>query len=32
MNLEMNSDVRYEGQQEVLEYDLVATADERAQT
>ena len=32
MNLEMNSDVRYEGRQEVLEYDLVATADERAQT
>ena len=32
MNLEMNSDVKYEGRQEVLEYDLVATADERAQS
>ena len=32
MNLGMNSDVRYEGRQEVLEYDLVATADERAQS
>ena len=32
MNLEMNSDVKYEGRQEVLEYDLVAAADERAQS
>ncbi|KAF8577934.1 hypothetical protein K439DRAFT_1363574, partial [Ramaria rubella] len=32
MNLEMNSDVEYEGRQEVLLYDLVATADERAQS
>jgi protein CSF1 len=32
MNLEMNSDVKYEGRQEVLEYDLVATADDQAQS
>ena len=29
INLEMNSDIEYEGSQEVLMYDLVATANER---
>jgi hypothetical protein len=32
MNLEMNSDAEYEGRQEILHYDLVATPDEYVQS
>lgn len=32
MNLEMNSDVEYDGPQEILHYDLIATPDERVQS